>query len=120
MFEQLEKLQLDAAVNFDKLIPTTYNEAWFFYERNGSVTDYWYCYIDKKTSKVIPADGLKYRKDVVITDRDKFTKQQDKIPQILFDLKKMYYECTGKSWNGCILQLNSDKTYQLFFDYGSL
>ena len=117
MFEDLEKLQLDAALNFDMLIPSAYTEAWFIYERNDNTTDYWYCYIDKNTGNVIPADGLKYRKDVMVKDIMQFNKKQDKIPMILFELKKMYYECTGKNWYGCILQLNSDKTYQLFFDY---
>ena len=68
MFEDLEKLQLDAALNFDMLIPSAYTEAWFIYERNDNTTDYWYCYIDKNTGNVIPADGLKYRKDVMVKD----------------------------------------------------
>lgn len=117
MFEHLDEMQLKIATFFDRMIPTDYSEAWFFYELNNNVEDYWYCYVDKNSNNVIPADCLIYRKDIVIKDKRMFEKLESEICKNLFELQNLYFEYTGKRWYGSILQLNGNGSYKFSFNY---
>ena len=118
MTKEIDELQTDIGINLDKMIPTAYKTAWFFYERGKDIcTTYWYCYIDAATGKTIPADGIDKRKDIIIQNIDLFKKCEN---QIIFDMEKiqdMYVSEFGKQWYGITYQLNADGTFNVSFSY---
>lgn len=118
MNEKIDELQIKIGINLDIMIPTDYKVAWIFYELGPKIaSSFWFCYIDASTGKIIPADGIDKRKDIIINDLATYNNAMD---QIMFDIRKLqkeYVENFGKQWYGITYQLNADGTFDISFSY---
>lgn len=118
MNNRIEELQTDIGINFDAMIPTEYDKAWFFYELGpGICPSVWFCYVDSSTKQLIPADCIERRKDIVIPDIVLFEKLMDQIRYAIKDLQNEYVSDLGKLWYSITYQLNGDGTFNISFSY---
>lgn len=118
MKKEIDELQAKIGINLDIMIPTDYKVAWVFYELGPKVApSFWFCYIEASTGKIIPADCIDRRKDIVIKDFEIFKNARS---QIIFDVQKLqkeYAENFGKQWYGITYQLNADGAFDITFSY---
>lgn len=118
MFNLIDELQTKIGEEFDEMIPTEYKTAWIFYELGPQVApSFWFCYIDAATGKVIPADCICKRKDIIVRDTVMFKKNRDQIISNVRDLQKEYVSKLGQQWYSITYQLNSDGTFDISFSY---
>lgn len=118
MFSNIDELQEKIGIELDKMIPTAYKTAWVFYELGkGVAPSFWFCYIDAATDKIIPADCIARRKDVIINDITLFKNARS---QIIFDvqnLQKEYISKLGKEWYSITYRLDEDGNFDISFSY---
>ncbi len=118
MNKEIDELQIKIGINLDIMIPTDYKVAWVFYELGHKIaSSFWFCYIDASTGKIILADCIDERKDIIINDLASF---KNTMSQIIFDIQKLqkeYVESFGKLWYGITYQLAADGTFNISFSY---
>lgn len=118
MTNKIEELQVDIGVNLDAMIPTEYDTAWVFYELGpGVCPSFWFCYVDALTQKLIPADCIESRKDIVIQDMNLFENSMDQIIHDIKVLHKEYMNSFDKLWYVITYRLNKDGTFNISFSY---
>ena len=118
MTGKIEELQIDIGVMLDRMIPAEYKTAYVFYELGtGVAPSFWFCYIDAESGKIIPADGIEERKDIVINNLSEFKNSRSKLIYDVQQLQKTYIAEYGREWFGITYKLNDDGRFDIEFDY---